>query len=321
MNLSRRAVLAGMAGTAALPVLAAPLSYTITPQRVGAGIWVVRGADAPIAMGNGGAIANIGIIATDAGAVLVDCGPSLRYGEALKAVAEKLVGKPVVRVYLTHLHPDHVYGAAAFDPKVVAATPALLDGLKRDGEGFADGMYRLLGDWMRGTELELPGTILTEPEETIGGRDFGLLALAGHSPADLAILDRRTGTLIAGDLVFHDRAPSTPHADLAAWRHALGVLRATPHKTVIPGHGLFDATPTAAIDQTADWLSWLDTALHDAVAQGLDMVEAGGMPIPSRFAHVAAARYEIERSVSHFYPGLEEALLPRVDAKGGPPPS
>ena len=71
------------------------------------GLWLLRGADAPIARENGGAIANIAILATDAGAVLVDAGPSLRYGQQLAALAKKLTGKSVARVYVTHLHPDH----------------------------------------------------------------------------------------------------------------------------------------------------------------------------------------------------------------------
>lgn len=315
MRLSRRAVMAGMAGVVALPAAAAPLAYDIEPRPVGDGIWMIHGADTPIAMANGGAIANITIIATDAGTVLIDCGPSLRYGQALKAAAETLTARPVVRVYLTHLHPDHVYGAAAFDPKTLAATAQLAAVLKSDGAGFSDGMYRLLGDWMRGTELVLPGTILSGDSETIGGRRFGLLALSGHSPADLAVMDERTGTLITGDLVFHDRAPSTPHANLPAWRSALDRLKTLPHHVVIPGHGPYDLTPAAAIDQTRDWLDWLDGALRDAVARGLDMAEAGILPIPPRFASMAAARYELQRSVSHFYPGLEQALLPRIDTK------
>jgi quinoprotein relay system zinc metallohydrolase 1 len=315
MRMSRRVMMAGMLGAAALPAAAAPLSYVIDPKPVGDGVWVIHGADAPIAMANGGAIANITIVATDAGAVLVDCGPSLRYGQELKAVAERLVGKPVVRVYLTHLHPDHVYGAGAFDPRVLATTAQGAAVLKSDGAAFSDGMYRLLGDWMRGTELVLPGTILTGDNETIGGRRFGLLALSGHSPADLALVEERTGTLIAGDLVFHDRAPSTPHANLPAWQSALDRLKALPHKSVIPGHGPYDPSPTAAIDQTSDWLDWLDRVLRDALAQGLDMAEAGNLPIPPRFAGMAAARYELQRSVSHFYPGLEQALLPRIDTK------
>ena len=57
----------------------------------------------------------------------------------------------------------------------------------------------------------------------------------------------------------------------------------------------------------------MEAALADAVTSGLDMVEAGNMPIPPRFAGLAAARYELQRSVAHFYPGLEEKLLPRID--------
>jgi hypothetical protein len=33
-----------------MPGIAAPLAYTITPEPVGDGLWIVRGADAPIEM-------------------------------------------------------------------------------------------------------------------------------------------------------------------------------------------------------------------------------------------------------------------------------
>ncbi len=290
------------------------LAYRLDPVRIADGLWLIRGADAPIERANGGAIANITLIATDAGAVLIDAGPSLRYGEALGALARRLTGRPVARLYLTHLHPDHSYGDAAFPADRIAATPALIETLKRDGSGFSDGMYRLLGDWMRGTELRLPGHAITMAEETVGGRTLALYPLAGHSDSDLAVLDRATGTLIAGDLVFHGRAPSTPHANLPVWRTALATLKALDHRTVIPGHGPFDPTPAAAIEQTRDWLDWLERALTDAASAGLDMVEAGALPIPPRFAAMAAARYELQRSVAHLYPGLQAALLPRVDA-------
>lgn len=313
--IDRRLALAGLLGAVALPAWAQPLAYTITPEQVADGLWVVRGVDAPIAPGNGGAIANITILATEAGTVLVDCGPSLRYGRALKTAAEALTGNPVVRVYLTHLHPDHVYGAAAFAPAIVAATPQLASLLAREGAGFSDGMYRLLGDWMRGTEFVAPGVILAADHETFGTRRLRLLPLAGHSAADLALLDEATGTLIAGDLVFHDRAPSTPHADLAQWRAALATLKALDHRRVVPGHGPVDPSPAAAIDQTRDWLDWLAASLRASVAAGDDNVAAGTVAIPPRFAAMKAARYELQRSVSHFYPRLEAELLPRIDDK------
>lgn len=312
--IGRRGILAGIGCAIAAPAFAQALQYSIVPETVANGIWVVRGIDGPIDMANGGAIANLTIIATPAGTVLVDCGTSFRYGSQLRTIVEKLTGKPVVRIYLTHLHPDHIYGAGAFDPAIVAVTPALMAVLREEGEGFASGMYRLLGDWMRGTEFHLPGKILETDREVFGGRRFRLLALSGHSRADLAVLDEQTGTLIAGDLVFHHRAPSTPHADLSKWRTSLATLKALGHKITVPGHGPVDTSPNAAIDQTRDWIDWLEPALRDAVAAGFTMVEAGAMPIPARFATLKSARYELERSVSHFYPALEAELLPRIDA-------
>lgn len=309
--LSRRALIAGMA---LVPAMArAADDYAIAPVSVGNGVWLVRGADAPIEPANGGAIANIVILDTPAGTLLCDCGPSVRYGRALKAAAERLTGKPVVRVYVTHLHPDHGLGIAAFDPAIVAALPGTIEALRQQGQGFSDAMYRILNDWMRDTDLVMPGRTIDTDQEDFGGRKLRLLALSGHSIADLALIDERTGILIAGDLVFHDRAPSTPTADLPRWRQSLDRLKAERHAGVIPGHGPYDPGGTAAIAQTRDWIDWLDGALTGAVRSGLDMVEAGEIEIPARFATMAAARYELQRSVAHLYPAIEAALLPRID--------
>ncbi len=316
MKLDRRTLLAGFAASLATPIRAASLAYRIEPIPVADGIWMIHGADEGIAAGNGGAIANIAIIDSPAGTILCDAGPSLRYAQALKAVAEKLTSKPVVRVYITHLHPDHGMGTAGFDPAITAALPGTIEAMRRDGRGFSDAMYRLLNDWMRGTDLVLPGRAIHEDREDFGGRRLRLLALSGHSAADLALLDERTGLLIGGDLLFHDRAPSTPTADLPAWRASLDRLAALDHKGAIPGHGPFDPTGREAIAQTRDWLDWLEATLTEAVRTGLDMVEAGDLPIPDRFANMAEARTELQRSVSHLYPGIEAKLLPRIDEAG-----
>lgn len=314
MRLPRRALLAALAAApfaARAEVFAG--RYTLVPEVVAPGVWLVRGADEAISFSNGGAIANAVILAASApkGAILIDCGPSLAYAQALGALAEHLTGGPVQRVFITHLHPDHAMGAAAFPPDRIAALPGTIKDLERDSRGFSDAMYRMLADWMRGTEIVLPGLTVAPGAQVVSGRALRAYALAGHSAGDLALLDEATGTLITGDLVFHNRAPATPHADLALWRASLDTLAGIPHARLIPGHGPLD-TGGVAIAQTRDWLVWLEGALRQAVRDGLDMGEAGDIPIPARFASVAMARYELQRSVSHFYPRLEAEMLPEL---------
>ena len=311
---TRRGALIALGCTALTPLAAENFAGDYHPQAtpIAPGLWLVRGADAPIGFDNGGAIANSVILDSDAGAVLFDCGPSQRYARALAALARRLTGKPVALVLISHLHPDHALGMSAFDPAIVAALPGTIADLQRDGPGMSDAMFRLLADWMRDTQVVLPARRLEPGPFTFGGRRLTLYAMAGHSACDLVVRDEASQVLLAGDLVFHDRAPATPHANLAQWRAALDRLAALPHGLVVPGHGPLDRD-NRAIAQTRDWLDWLDAALHDAVHQGRDMTEAGQMPIPPRFATMAAARYELQRSVSHFYPGIEAAVLPRID--------
>ena len=311
--IARRGVLLG---ALALPFAARAQQFagTYAPEAtlIGDGIWMVRGADEALGFDNGGAIANSVIMASDAGAIVVDSGPSLGFGQALEALARRVTGRAVTQVYITHLHPDHSFGSGAFAAAQIHALPGTRSELERDGTGFADAMYRMLHGWMAGTELVLPTGDVTDGEAEVGGRPLRLLALSGHSEGDLAILDTSTGTLIAGDLVFHNRAPATPHATFATWHAALDRLAAAPHGQCVPGHGPLDRSG-AAIAQTRDWLLWLESTLREAVAGGLDMAEAASLPIPDRFSGIAAARYELTRSVSHFYPRLEAALFPRID--------
>ncbi|MDW8415684.1 MAG: quinoprotein relay system zinc metallohydrolase 1 [Thermaurantiacus sp.] len=270
---------------------------------------MIRGADSRMNRANAGAIANIGILGTSAGAVVIDAGTSLGQGRAIRAAAERLAGGRIARVYVTHLHPDHSYGIAAFDPAVVATTAPVLVSLRSGLAAYADGLYRLLGAAMTGTEPTLPGTVVADGVEDIGGRRLRLLTLAGHSAVDLVVLDEVTGTLFAGDLVFHGRAPATPDAQLDRWRAALDRLLTLGHRRVVPGHGPVDPTPDTAIRQTRAWLDWLERTFHEAAARGLSLAEVGELPIPEPLATLAEARYELQRSAVHLYPGVEQRAL------------
>jgi quinoprotein relay system zinc metallohydrolase 1 len=321
-RLDRRAFVQQLGLAAAAPLLAMfgsaeakPLAYNLKPQPIAPGVWLIAGAQEMITAGNGGAIANIAILDTSEGAVVIDTGPSRRFGVELEAAARALTGKPVVRAYITHIHPDHAFGNQAFAADAIRAPQGVINGLLALGDSFAEAMYRITGDWMRGTEIVIPKAAIAEPSETIGGRKFRFLILAGHTDCDLVVVDETSGIMFAGDMVFLDRAPTTPNADIATWRKSLATLSGMSPAAIVPGHGPVEKSQRSIV-QTRDWLDLVDATLHEAVEKGLDMTEAAALPLPDWTNRIAVARYEFERSVAHIYPRLERDLLPRVDSRG-----
>ena len=311
--LTRRTTLGLIGAAVTVPAQArARLSYELKPKQVADGIWMLEGSTDYFSMDNGGDIVNCAILEGSEGLAIVDTGPSLRYGEAMLDALVNLSGKPVTTVINTHHHPDHFFGNQVFADVPIRALSRTGALAAEQGEDFADNMYRILGDWMRGTEVVPPTQSLPAGEMTLGGRKLTVLPLAGHTEADLALMDTQTGTVIAGDLAFLDRAPTTPSADLDTWRESLDVIANLEPSAVIPGHGPFDPS-LRSLTQTRACLDWMEETLVDAADQGFDMVEVMELPIPDRFAALGAQPHEFHRSVSHLFPGIEAQALPLLD--------
>lgn len=283
--------------------------YDLVPVKVADGVWMIEGATDYFSDANGGAIVNCALIETATGLVIIDTGPSLRYGEALRDVAGQISPVGIAAIFNTHHHPDHFFGNQVFADKPIHALAGTKKLAEEEGDAFSDNMYRLLGDWMRGTEVIPPNQTLNISSISIGGREFSLYPLEGHTGADLAILDRKTGILVAGDLAFLDRAPTTPHADLEKWRAALDDLAAVRAGAIVPGHGPLD-TSGASLTQTRAYLDWLEATLRQSAAEGLAMVEIMAGEIPADYAALGAMPDEFYRSVSHLYPDIERQILP-----------
>lgn len=291
----------------------AELRYTLQPRQIADDVWLLEGSTDNFDKANGGNIVNTGFIVTDAGVVVIDSGPSRRYGEAMRAAIASVTDRPVIKLLLTHHHPDHVLGNQAFTDVPIAALAGTTELLREQGNAMAENMYRLVGDWMRGTEVVLPTETLAPGTLDIGGRALRLLALRGHTGADLAILDERSGVLFAGDILFYQRALTTPNSPgLDVWLEDLDTLEALPWKRLVAGHGPV-ADDAAPFLQMRDYLGWLDGLLREAANGGADMNEVIQSPIPERFAGISLTRYELIRSVSHLYPRYEAMALQRVD--------
>ena len=303
-----------LATTTTLAVGAA-FDYGLQPQRVADDTWVLTGRNEDFSVANGGNIVNTAFVVTGAGVVVIDSGPSRRYGEQLRRAIASVTAEPIVQVLITHHHPDHFLGSQAFIAQTLYALPATISSIVSDGNAFAENLYRLCGDWMLGTEVVVPQQAIKPGSLNVGTHRFEVLALDGHTGTDLALFDHGTGVLFAGDLVFNGRAPTTPHAHIARWLTALDRLDVLDPRIVVPGHGAVNVVvagdKSAAIAQTRRYLRWLDATLNRAAEQGMDMSEAMVLPLPSEMRALAVAESEFRRSVSHLYPAAEQSALTR----------
>ncbi|MDX1633291.1 MAG: quinoprotein relay system zinc metallohydrolase 1 [Marinobacter sp.] len=308
----RSCLCAALIACLSLPV-SAELNYDLQPREIAEGVWLVEGSTENFSRLNGGNIVNTAFVVTGEGVVVIDTGPSRRYGEQLKAAIAAVTDQPVTHVLLTHHHPDHVFGNQAFEAGRLYALAGTIDKLASDGDAFSDNMYRLVGDWMRGTEVVLPPNTLAPGLLEVGDHRFRLMAFRGHTGADLAVLDETSGVLFASDLVFYNRALTTPQSPgLSVWADELAQLEALDFELLVPGHGPVVADNSAFV-QMRDYLAWLDRTMTEAAERGLTMTEVSNLPIPARFADVAESRYELIRTVTHLYPRYEKqalALLP-----------
>lgn len=308
MNTWLGLLLAGLAGA----TQAVDFDYRLQPEPVAEGVHAFIGKTEDFTTANGGNIVNTGFIVAPGGLIVIDSGPSRRYGEQMRRAMATVSERAPALVINTHHHPDHFLGNQAFADTPLAALAATRQGIASEGNAFAENLYRLTGDWMKDTEVLAPSRALAAGTTEIAGRRLRLIALDGHTGADLAVYDEASGVLFAGDLVFNGRAPTTPHADVGRWLTALEQLEAITREAgftaLVPGHGAVarDAVP---IRQTRAWLNWLSGALRQAALAGLDMNEVLARPLPAEFAALPVAASEYRRSVGHLFPAAEQAAL------------
>lgn len=314
--MTRRAVIGGaLAAGLVTPARAQPRSYGLTPHQVAPGIWMIEGRREVFSRQNGGNIVNVALLETAAGAVVVDSGATAAMGAELRAFADQRLGG-VLATINTHQHPDHWFGNAALADRPLLALPQTAALCAQFAPDYAAGLYAILGAWMTGTEARPPQGELAAGPLDLGGRKLRLIAASGHSAADLAVLDLATGTLIAGDLVFLDRAPSLPDADFAAWLAALDQLQGLGAAAVVPGHGPVHRQGQG-IAQTRAYLTATRDRLDLAADMGLTPIETmSAGPVPE-FAGLGANPQEYLRSVARRFADHERRALPVVGGVRG----
>jgi quinoprotein relay system zinc metallohydrolase 2 len=262
---------AGRAQTAALPV-----------TEIASGIFVHNGVHEEASAANDDAIANIGFIIGDETVAVIDPGGSFAEGSALRAAIRARTDRPIRYVILTHVHPDHIFGTAAFrdDHPDFVGHAKLPGALAQRGDYYLRRLHSNLGDEANGTEIVPPTVLVADRLELdLGGRR---LMLRAHGPAhtdnDLTVFDQNTRTFWLADLLFVERIPVID-GSLVGWLKQLDELNAISADRAVPGHGPVSVPWPAAAEPERRYL--------EAVAHDTRAAIKAGIGIANAYQHVA----------------------------------
>jgi quinoprotein relay system zinc metallohydrolase 2 len=271
--------LLGALSACCLPKLACAATdrrTSLAMDEVGSGIFFRRGVDADATAANQGAIANIGFVVGRAAVAVFDPGGSLADGEQLRAAVRQATRLPVRYVVLSHGHPDHIFGAAAFQPDQpeFVGHQKLPASLATRGEYYRKRLAAIVGTERAGSVVMPTVLVRDRTELDLGGRTLVITAQpVAHTDNDLTALDSQTGTLLASDLLFVRRVPSLD-GSLRGWLSALAVLETQPARRAVPGHGPTGVDWPSASADLERYLNVLLNETRDAIRKGLPIEEA-----------------------------------------------
>jgi glyoxylase-like metal-dependent hydrolase (beta-lactamase superfamily II) len=225
-------------------------------------------------------------------AVVVDPGPD-HHGHLLRVRDQvTAAGQTVARILLTHSHPDHAEGAAAFaaltGAPVLAADPAF-----RLGDGGLS-----------------PGDTITA-----AGCGIRVVAAPGHTTDSVCLHLLADHALLTGDTVLGRGTTVIAHdGNLADYLATLDRLRALTDQaglaTLLPGHGPVLSNPAATLD-------YYIAHRQERLAEITAALAAGDRTAAQIVARVYA---DVDRSLWPFAAWSVRAQLAHLRDKGRLPP-
>ena len=282
------------------------LALAIT--EIAAGVFVHNGVHEEASPANADAIANIGFIVGDEAVAVIDPGGSAKEGRELRAAIRARTDRPIRYVILTHVHPDHIFGAVAFrdDHPEFVGHAKLPGALAQRGRYYVGRLRDSLGAAAEGSDVVMPTLLVAARLDLdLGGRH---LVVRAHGPAhtdnDLTVLDEKTRTLWLADLLFFDRIPVID-GSLVGWLKELDGFTAIPADRAVPGHGPAAVAWPAAAGPERRYLEAVARDTRAAIKAGIGIANAYRQVANSERGHWLLFDEYHPRNVTASYKELE----------------
>lgn len=251
-------------------------AVTVEFQRVAEGVYAHVGDTGARSAENEGLNANIGLVVTPAGVVLIDSGATFQGARQIAEAVRKITPQPVKWVINTGGQDHRWLGNGYFQAQgaeIIAHAGAEAD-MRNRGNDQLQGLKAVLGAKADGTVPTLPMRWLTAPDERLvfGDVIFEFRHRGGaHTPGDMMVWLPQKKVLFTGDVVYVDRMLGViPVSNTKQWLETFGVIEQLQHAVLVPGHGRVTDLATAQADTKA-YLLALRAHMKKAVDDGTDV--------------------------------------------------
>lgn len=280
-------------------------------QPVAEGVYAYIGDTEGRTYDNEGLNANLGLVVTPAGAVLIDSGATFQSSRKIHEAAKQVTTQPIKWVINTGGQDHRWLGNGYFKAQgaeILAHANAEAD-MKARALEHINALKPVLKERLDGTEPTLPTRFLKEADTRLelGGVVIEVIHRnGGHTPGDSLVWLPQKKVLFSGDVVYVDRVLGLlPVSKTKTWLASFAVIDERQPAIIVPGHGKV-TTLVQARAETRDLLKALREHMGRAVEAGTDISAAVKSFNAAPFRHLKHADVWIPQLANRTYLEMEQ---------------